>query len=185
MNPSALDDAKASDARRASGKMLGPLDGVPVVVKDAMDMAGFPTTGGWRLLYSRTGGVDLLSRDGRARRRADAGAGAVILGKTNIPFSARPAATPTTAGRARPTTPPDASSCPAGRAPGRRPRSLQVSRCSALLKRQADRSRTPPRRRASSASSRPSPSCRTWASCRYRACAMSSARSRAACATPR
>ena len=59
MNPGALDDARSSDARRASGKSIGPLDGVPVVVKDAMDMAGFPTTGGWRLLHSKTGGVDL------------------------------------------------------------------------------------------------------------------------------
>ena len=71
--------------RRASGKSLGPLDGVPVVVKDAMDMAGFPTTGGWRLLHSKTGGVDLYPATDApvvARMRA---AGAVILGKTNIP----------------------------------------------------------------------------------------------------
>ncbi|HXT06827.1 MAG TPA: amidase family protein [Roseiarcus sp.] len=60
LNPRALDDARASDARRARGKALGPLDGVPVVVKDAMDMAGFPTTGGWRLLHGKTGGVDLM-----------------------------------------------------------------------------------------------------------------------------
>ena len=85
MNPGALDDAKSSDARRASGKSIGPLDGVPVVVKDAMDMAGFPTTGGWRLLHSKTGGVDLYPATDApvvARMRA---AGAVILGKTNIP----------------------------------------------------------------------------------------------------
>lgn len=85
-NPSAIDDAKASDARRKAGQSLGPLDGVPVVVKDAMDMAGFPTTGGWRLLYSRTGGVDLVPETDApvvARMRS---AGAVILGKTNIPI---------------------------------------------------------------------------------------------------
>lgn len=85
MNPGAVDDAKASDERRASGKSIGPLDGVPVVVKDAMDMAGFPTTGGWRLLRSKTGGVDLYPATDApvvARMRA---AGAVILGKTNIP----------------------------------------------------------------------------------------------------
>jgi Asp-tRNA(Asn)/Glu-tRNA(Gln) amidotransferase A subunit family amidase len=85
MNPSALDDARASDSRRAAGRSLGPLDGVPVVVKDAMDMAGFPTTGGWRLLHSKTGGVDLMPQTDApvvARMRA---AGAVILGKTNIP----------------------------------------------------------------------------------------------------
>jgi amidase len=85
LNPAALDDARAADARRAAGRSLGPLDGVPVVVKDAMDMAGFPTTGGWRLLYSKTGGVDLMPATDApvvARMRK---AGAVILGKTNIP----------------------------------------------------------------------------------------------------
>ncbi len=85
MNPGGLDAAKASDERRKSDKMLGPLDGVPVVVKDAMDMVGFPTTGGWRLLNSKTGGVDLLPATDApvvARMRE---AGAVILGKTNIP----------------------------------------------------------------------------------------------------
>ena len=85
LNPDALADARAIDARRAAGEALGPLAGVPVVVKDAMDMVGFPTTGGWRLLYSGTGGVDLMPETDApvvARLRA---AGAVILGKTNIP----------------------------------------------------------------------------------------------------
>ncbi len=85
LNPDALADARAIDARRAAGETLGPLAGVPVVVKDAMDMVGFPTTGGWRLLYSGAGGVDLMPGTDApvvARLRA---AGAVILGKTNIP----------------------------------------------------------------------------------------------------
>ncbi len=85
LNPDALADARASDARRAAGAILGPLDGVPVVVKDAMDMAGFPTTGGWRLLHGKSGGVDLMPDTDApvvARMRA---AGTVILGKTNIP----------------------------------------------------------------------------------------------------
>jgi amidase len=54
-------------------------------VKDTMDRAGFPTTGGWRLLCSRTGGVDLMPATDSpvvARMRA---AGTVILGKTNVP----------------------------------------------------------------------------------------------------
>ena len=85
-NPDAMEDARAIDARRARGEVLGPLAGVPVVVKDPMDMVGFPTTGGWTLLYSKTGGVDLLpQRDSPvvARMRA---AGCVILGKTNVPI---------------------------------------------------------------------------------------------------
>ncbi len=64
---------------------LGPLDGVPVVVKDPMDMVGFPTTAGWRLLYSKTGGVDLMpGTDSPVVARMKA-AGTVILGKTNVP----------------------------------------------------------------------------------------------------
>lgn len=46
LNPDALDDARAIDRRRAAGEALGPLAGVPVVVKDPMDMVGFPTTAG-------------------------------------------------------------------------------------------------------------------------------------------
>jgi Asp-tRNA(Asn)/Glu-tRNA(Gln) amidotransferase A subunit family amidase len=85
LNGQALDDARAIDRRRAAGEALGPLAGVPVVVKDPMDMVGFPTTAGWSLLHSKTGGVDLMpSTDAPvvARMRA---AGAVILGKTNVP----------------------------------------------------------------------------------------------------
>ena len=85
LNPGALADARAIDRRRAAGEALGPLAGVPVVVKDPMDMVGFPTTAGWSLLHSKTGGVDLmpaLDAPVVARMRA---AGAVILGKTNVP----------------------------------------------------------------------------------------------------
>jgi amidase len=85
LNPGALDDARAIDRRRAAGEKLGPLAGVPVVVKDPMDMVGFPTTAGWSLLYSKTGGVDLMPATDSpvvARMRA---AGAIILGKTNVP----------------------------------------------------------------------------------------------------
>ena len=85
LNPDALADARDIDRRRAAGEALGPLAGVPVVVKDPMDMVGFPTTAGWSLLYSKTGGVDLMPATDApvvARMRA---AGTVILGKTNVP----------------------------------------------------------------------------------------------------
>jgi len=85
MNPEALAAAAAADARRARGEPRGPLDGVPVVVKEAMDMVGFPSTIGWRQLYSGAGGVDLMpERDAPVVARLRA-AGAVILGRTNIP----------------------------------------------------------------------------------------------------
>ncbi len=85
-NESAVDDARAVDKRRAAGEKLGPLAGVPIVVKDAMDMKGFPTTGGWSLLYSKTGGVDLMPETDSPVVARMRNADAVILGKTNIPI---------------------------------------------------------------------------------------------------
>lgn len=85
LNPDVLADARAIDRRRSSGEALGPLAGVPVVIKDPMDTRGFPTTAGWSLLYSKKGGVDLMPETDApvvARMRA---AGTVMLGKTNAP----------------------------------------------------------------------------------------------------
>ncbi len=85
MNPTALADARAIDVRRAAGEALGPLAGVPVVVKEAMDFVGLPSTAGWAALASAAGGVDLMpERDAPVVARLRT-AGAVILGKTNIP----------------------------------------------------------------------------------------------------
>lgn len=82
----ALDVARDIDRRRAAGEKLGPMAGIPVVIKDTVDMVGYPSTAGWRLLYSGTGGVDLMpERDAPVAARMKA-AGAVILGKTNVPI---------------------------------------------------------------------------------------------------
>jgi amidase len=86
LNPDAIGDARQIDERRAAGEALGPLAGVPVVIKDPMDMVGFPTTAGWAKLYSKKGGIDLMpERDAPvvARMRR---AGAILLGKTNVPI---------------------------------------------------------------------------------------------------
>jgi aspartyl-tRNA(Asn)/glutamyl-tRNA(Gln) amidotransferase subunit A len=84
-NPDLLEDARRIDRRRAAGEAVGLLAGVPVLVKDTMDMAGLPTTGGWSRLSARAGGIDLIPyRDSAvvARMRR---AGALLLGKTNVP----------------------------------------------------------------------------------------------------
>jgi len=89
MNPTALEEARAIDERRAAGEELGPLAGIPIVVKEAMDVKGLPSTMGWAPMSSAAGGIDFIpSTDAPlvARLRE---AGAIILGKTNIPaFSA-------------------------------------------------------------------------------------------------
>ena len=73
---SAMRDAKASAARWAKGEPLGPLDGVPVPIKEEVDIEGF----GFRL------GTSFIPRrseaaDATAVRRLRA-AGAIILGHT-------------------------------------------------------------------------------------------------------
>jgi amidase len=78
-NPGAQREAAASDLRRRTGNALGPLEGIPVMLKANIDTAdGQPTTAGsFALLRARP------ARDAAlvARLRA---AGAVILGKTNL-----------------------------------------------------------------------------------------------------
>ncbi|HEX4152649.1 MAG TPA: amidase [Steroidobacteraceae bacterium] len=84
-NPDALRDADAIDRRRAAGEALGPLAGVPVVVKDTMDMAGLPTTAGWAPLSRRAGGLDLIPEADSAVVARLRASGAIIIGKTNVP----------------------------------------------------------------------------------------------------
>ena len=73
----ALAAARASDERRAGGRALGRLDGVPIAVNDNFDVAGMPT------------GLGLPDHPGLAEHDAHVagrlrGAGAVFLGKTSI-----------------------------------------------------------------------------------------------------
>jgi len=79
LNPQALADAAASDARRKAGHPRGSLEGVPILIKDNIDSADpIPTTAGsWAL----AGNVTHRDAPLVARLRA---AGAIILGKTNL-----------------------------------------------------------------------------------------------------
>lgn len=70
--------AGASRLRWARGRAFGPLDGVPVTLKDNLHAAGLPTTWGSQLLQGFVARADELPV---ARLRA---AGAVIMGKTNL-----------------------------------------------------------------------------------------------------
>ena len=76
----ARDDAAAIDARRDRGESLGPLAGIPCLVKDLEDVAGMVTTKGSVLLAADPA----AARDGLATQRLTA-AGAVVVGKTNLP----------------------------------------------------------------------------------------------------
>jgi aspartyl-tRNA(Asn)/glutamyl-tRNA(Gln) amidotransferase subunit A len=75
--PLALADARRVDERRACGTPL-PLDGLPVVIKDNVDVEGIPTTVGSRLFAGC-----VAADDAEVTRRLRA-AGAVILGKANM-----------------------------------------------------------------------------------------------------
>ncbi len=85
----ALADARAADRKRAAGQYL-PLLGIPLAVKDDVDVAGVPTR------FGTSGAVPNATADAEVVRRLRA-AGAVIVGKTNTcelgqwPFTSGPA----------------------------------------------------------------------------------------------
>lgn len=78
IDPTAVEQAEAADRRRRAGASLGPLDGVPLLVKDNIDAAGLPCTAGSPLLAGQAPPSDATVV---ARLRA---AGVVVLGKTNL-----------------------------------------------------------------------------------------------------
>jgi amidase len=78
ISPLALDQARESDKRRAAGQALGPLDGVPILIKDNIDEAGVVTTAGSYALLK-----NVAKRDSEVVKRLRA-AGVVILGKANL-----------------------------------------------------------------------------------------------------
>ena len=85
----ALADAAAADRKRAAGQQL-PLLGIPIAVKDDVDVEGVPTR------FGAAGNIEPARADSEVVRRLKA-AGAVIVGKTNTcelgqwPFTSGPA----------------------------------------------------------------------------------------------
>ncbi|MFJ7243040.1 amidase [Kitasatospora sp. NPDC098652] len=79
MNPEARAEAEASDARRAQGRTLGPLDGIPYTAKDSYLAKGLTAAAGSPAFEHL-----VAQRDAFAIERLRA-AGAVLIGLTNMP----------------------------------------------------------------------------------------------------
>jgi amidase len=77
VSPEALAEARASDLVRSAGQARGPLEGVPVLVKDNIAARGMPATAGSPALLGAASADAFVV--GRLRA-----AGAVVLGKANL-----------------------------------------------------------------------------------------------------
>ncbi|MBL9214854.1 MAG: Asp-tRNA(Asn)/Glu-tRNA(Gln) amidotransferase subunit GatA [Opitutaceae bacterium] len=76
--PGALAQARESDARRAAGRARGPLDGIPVGLKDVIAVQGQPLTCSSRMLANYVSPYDATVA---AKLKA---AGAILLGRLNL-----------------------------------------------------------------------------------------------------
>ncbi|MEM9660207.1 MAG: amidase, partial [Planctomycetota bacterium] len=91
INPDALADAAALDTEYQTTGPRSRLHGVPVLIKDSMNVAGMPTTGGWSGFVDPADGgtgVYLIAEEDAAMVKRLRDAGAVIMGKTNMPVFA-------------------------------------------------------------------------------------------------
>ncbi|MFK8022455.1 MAG: amidase [Ilumatobacter sp.] len=79
LDDEALAAADAADAAADRGDALGPFHGVPMTVKENVDLAGFPTTQGVPALADA-----IATADAPAVERLKA-AGAIPIGRTNLP----------------------------------------------------------------------------------------------------
>lgn len=78
-NPDALKEAEASDARRARGETLSPLEGITYTAKDSYLVKGLTAASGSPAFKDLVAQYDAFAVE---RLRA---AGAICLGKTNMP----------------------------------------------------------------------------------------------------
>lgn len=79
LNPDAFREAAESDARRARGETLGPLDGIPYTAKDSYKVKGLTVSAGSPAFADLVAGEDAFVIE---RLRAG---GAILLGLTNMP----------------------------------------------------------------------------------------------------
>jgi amidase len=78
LNANALSDAEGLDRERQAGRVRGPLHGIPVLIKDNIDVAGMINSAGSLAMADHRPSRDAFI----VARLRDAGA--VILGKTNL-----------------------------------------------------------------------------------------------------
>jgi len=78
-NPGVLEEASASDARRARGETRGPLDGIPYTAKNSFKVRGLTVAAGSPAFADLVAQEDAFTI-GRLRE-----AGAVLIGLTNMP----------------------------------------------------------------------------------------------------
>ncbi len=81
LDDQAREAASAADAKKAAGEPLGPLHGVPMTIKEGIDIAGTPSTWGFadRANHSADHDATVVSRLKAA--------GAICVGKTNVPVA--------------------------------------------------------------------------------------------------
>ena len=78
----ALKQARHADTLAKKGEFIGPLHGIPMTIKDSFEVVGMPTTSGSKRLKDHFASQNAVA----VQRLVDAGA--IILGKTNLPLYA-------------------------------------------------------------------------------------------------
>lgn len=79
LSPTAFSEARAADLRRAEGKVLSPLDGIPYTAKDSYKVKGLPVASGSPAFANFIASEDAFSISKLCE------AGAILLGLTNMP----------------------------------------------------------------------------------------------------